>query len=243
MGISNLRRTKRTEKGRMASSATTRPFTYNEVKVIKQIAAKPEETKQYQFAYGSNISHAVGNAYELSYQQIFAGISRGTAADDVVGNQIRVKGIRIDCMVRSLSTATTSGSVFGKIALVRANYQLTPYTTDQMLKPPDANTLAVATYNQHTRPWNVFNGCVKKVYSNKDVKAVKQFITAGDGIWKKTWYVDMKNELIKFASGSTLEQRNDDLYLFWILSGMNVGSGVATVGEMQFNFTVYYKDA
>lgn len=241
MAISNLRKTKRSATRKR--SVPRRPFTYNEVKLIRRIATRPEETKQYQFAYGNNITHPLGNAYELSYQQIFSGITRNVGADDFVGNQIRVKGIRIDCMVRSLSTSTNTSQIVGKMALVRANYQPIAFTTDQMLKPPDANALTVGVYNQHTRPWNMFNGVVTKVYSNKDINAVKPYQTGGDGTWKQTWYVDMKDEIVKFQSGSTYEQINSDLYLFWILSGINVGAGVAIVGELQFNFTVYYKDA
>lgn len=241
MAISNLRKTKKVPMRKRPYIG--RPFTYNEVKIIKQIAAKPEETKQYQFAYGANITHSLATAYELSYQGIFSGITRGTGADDFVGNQIRIKGIRIDVMARSLSTSTTTSQLVGKIALLRANYQTLPYTTNNLLRPPDASSLSLATYNEHTRPWNVNNGVVTKVYSTKDVKAEKQFITSGDGVWKQTWYVDMKNELIKFYAGSILEQNNSDLYIAWILSGVNVGAAATTVGELQFNFTVYYKDA
>lgn len=241
MAISNLRRTKQLPMKKRKT--VTRPFSYQEVKLIKQIASRPEETKQFQFAYGNNVSHTLANPFELSYQQIFSGITRNVGADDFIGNQIRVKGIRIDCMARSLTTTTGTSQLVGKMALVRANYQPIAYTTDQMLKPPDASALTVGVYNQHTRPWNMFNGVVQRVYSNKDIVAVKPYQTAGDGIWKHTWYVDMKNELIKFATGSVYEQTNSDLYLFWILSGINIAGSVTTVGELQFNFTVYYKDA
>jgi len=234
------------KKGRVAKNyrkTAVKFFTPKEVKIIKQIASSPEETKQFQFAYGNNIGHTLTNAFELNYQQIFSAITRGVTADDVIGNQIRIKGIRIDAIVRALSTTTNCNQVFGKMALLRCNYQPIAYTTDQLLKPADGSSTVVSIYNQHTRPWNTFNGVVKKVYSNKMVRAVKQYQTGGDGYWRQSWYVDMKNELIKFNTGSTYEQGNDDLYLVWMLSGMGIPNSATTVGELQFNFTVYYKDA
>lgn len=218
-------------------------FTPKEVRVIKELSLRPEETKQFQYAYGNTISHTVVNDYELNYVQIFGSIARGTGADQILGNQIRVKGIALDVIVRGDANATGISRVFGKLALMRCNYQTTSYTTGQLLKAPTASSLVSSTYNTHTRPWNTFSGQVVKVYNTVYVNTAKQFITTGEAIYRRKIWIPMNDELIKFASGSTYEQGGDDLYLVWMLSGPPVGTTATNVGTLQFNYNVYYKDA
>lgn len=218
-------------------------FTPREVKVIKELSLRPEETKQYQYAYGNTINHTITNDYELNYVQIFGSIARGTGPNQVIGNQIRVKGISLDLIVRCDANTTGASRVFGKLALMRCNYQTTPYTTGQLLKAPDASSLASAGYNIHTRPWNTFSGQVVKVYNGIYVNTAKQFITTGEAIYRKKVWIPLNDELIKFQSSSTYEQKGDDLYLVWILSGPPVSTTATNVGMLEFNYNVYYKDA
>lgn len=242
MAITNLRTAKSFKRSRGANRPTV-VFNKKEVQVIREIAARPEETKQFQYAYGNALSHTVTNDYELNYSQVFGSIARGTGPNQIVGNQIRVKGIRVDFIVRNNSGSTTAARVFGKFGLCRLNYQTTSYTTSQLLKAPDASSLVSSSYNTHTRPWNTFSGVVEKVHHMSMVNTGKQFLTSGEGIQRKTVWIPMNDKLIKFASGSTYEQQGSDLYFVWMLSGAGVGATATGIGELQFTYTVYYKDA
>lgn len=239
MAISNLRMKKNIKRKRVKNVL----FTPSEVRVIKQIAVRPEETKQYSYTYSQKVAHSITSAYELNYSRIFGSFSRGDLAYQVVGNQVRVKGIKVDVLLRSFSGSTGTSQCVGKVALLRANYQTTPYTTGSLLKPPDASSIGAVFYNEHTRPWNIHNGQVTRVYHNEEVQAPKYFLTGGDGIWRKSFFVPMRDELIKFTNTGTYEQTNNDLYLVWMLSGIGVGNSATDVAELSITYTVYYKDA
>lgn len=238
MAISKLRMKKDTKRRKKNVV-----FTPREVRVIKQIAVRPEETKQYQFTYSQKCAHSVVSAYELNYNRVFGSFSRGDLAYQIVGNQIRVKGIRVDVLLRAFSGSTGVSQCVGKFSLIRANYQTTAYTTGNLLKPPDASSIGAVFYAEHTRPWNLHNGQVTKVYHNEEIVAGKPFLTGGDGIWRKSFWIPMNDELIKFTNTGTYEQSNNDLYFAWIVSGIGVGNAATDVAELSFTYNVYYKDA
>lgn len=242
MAITNLR-DKKVAKRIRGQNRPTIVFNKKEVQVIRELATRPEETKQFQYNYGNTLSHTLTNDYELNYTQVFGSIARGTGANQILGNQIRVKGIRLDFIVRSNAPSTATAKVFGKMSLLRLNYQPTAYTTAQLLKAPDASSLVTSTYNTHTRPWNTFSGVVEKVHKNCLVNTPKQYQTGGEAIYRRSVWIPMNNELIKFASTSSYEQGNSDLYFVWMLSGAGVGASATSIGELQFSYTVYYKDA
>lgn len=214
--------------------ATQKALTKKQAKavtsIVKKVAAKEEETKFFQF---SAVTNPPTNNTITSYNLFYHGVSQGTSNNQLVGDVLNWRGIKIKY------------TIYNETALAGTWFD-TPYTICMAIvackKYVAATSLAFADIRDDTnaQAGRFFLNDQSKILFKKEVRVTqsksndRKFITGN--IWLK------RNQKIHFKDFSVDYQLKDMNY-YLVVWGYDLHTSTNTTGTLTWSWKNYFKDS